>query len=930
VLEPAGRCESQTKTVSGLLFANLSKLRLVVPHNRRESQIAGLTPKVFVPFGNVLTVTNARSVTTTYTWDYTNFSAGRLISIQEGSKPATTFTYYEPSGLIHTITRPEPNNGSGTTTTSFTYDSLGNVLTVVSPGNDSTGTITTTYNYTTDGVYSQSAKVSQPLTVTDNMGHVTHFRYDSQGRRNSVADALGNETDFSYNLIGQSDTTTYPATGQTGTGHSHTTKAYLYVGGPLTTVTSVDESNIQVRQVSYAYGPEGQSLSVLGSAEPVTNAYDALYRIKTLKDGNNNTTSYAYNTIGRLSSVTMPGGEITQFTSYDNNGNLLQRIDGNNVTTNYLYNDPESLLTDIQYPATSSLNVHFSYDSFGRRSSMTDSTGDQTLSYGNLNEPLSVTTTYTGLSTQMLSYHYYPNGSRQTMGTPAGTFSYNYDAAGRPSSMTNPFGEATGWTYHDNNWLATQTSANGATATYTHNSLGQVTRLLNQISGSTISDFSSIGYDGVGNRSSVTASVPVATTLSGTTSYQYDSRNQITQEASTRNGGFSDSFGYDSAGNPTTFKGITKTYNSNNQQTGTGLSYNGNGNPTTYNSTTLTYDPENRMTSFGAVLTAAYNGDGLRAWKQNSTGRTYFLYDGVVPEVELDANGNVIATNTFGTAGLVSRRTITTSVFYNFDSEGNVAEQSDSSGNVLSSHLFAAHGAVLSGELMQPFGYRAQVGYYTDIETGLQLLTYRYYDPTTARFLTRDPIGYSGGINIYAYTNNNPVNAVDPLGLESESNEPVDSCDPCRGRSRESMLEQFNNGLADAHMNLRVDNGGDFLNQGRSLGDILSALESNGWERFSTNINPSHWGGIHLEGQTSKNTPGHENGYWFHMIFYPRQTPVYAPGTRALMYYKSDWTKPPFAFEMHCERGGLRPSSISHGLDYAKEIFVEPIFRLFN
>jgi hypothetical protein len=56
-------------------------------------------------------------------------------------------------------------------------------------------------------------------------------------------------------------------------------------------------------------------------------------------------------------------------------------------------------------------------------------------------------------------------------------------------------------------------------------------------------------------------------------------------ETSTRNGGFSDSFGYDSAGNPTTFKGVTKTYNSKNQQTATGFVYDGNGNPTTYGGT---------------------------------------------------------------------------------------------------------------------------------------------------------------------------------------------------------------------------------------------------------------------------------------------------------------------------------------------------------
>jgi len=67
--------------------------------------------------------------------------------------------------------------------------------------------------------------------------------------------------------------------------------------------------------------------------------------------------------------------------------------------------------------------------------------------------------------------------------------------------------------------------------------------LLNQIGSTTISNFNSIAYDGVGNRNSVTASVPGATSLNGTTGYSYDSKNQITQETSTRNGGFTDNFG---------------------------------------------------------------------------------------------------------------------------------------------------------------------------------------------------------------------------------------------------------------------------------------------------------------------------------------------------------------------------------------------------
>jgi hypothetical protein len=57
-------------------------------------------------------------------------------------------------------------------------------------------------------------------------------------------------------------TTTYPATGQTGTINSQTTNAYLYVGGPLTSTTFFDESNTQVRQVTLTYGLEGESLAV--------------------------------------------------------------------------------------------------------------------------------------------------------------------------------------------------------------------------------------------------------------------------------------------------------------------------------------------------------------------------------------------------------------------------------------------------------------------------------------------------------------------------------------------------------------------------------------------------------------------------------------------------------------------------------------------
>ena len=58
-----------------------------------------------------------------------------------------------------------------------------------------------------------------------------------------------------------------------------------------------------------------------------------------------------------------------------------------------------------------------------------------------------------------------------------------------------------------------------------------------------------------------------------------------------------------------------------------------------------------------------------------------------------------------------------------------------------------------------------KLGYYSD-DTGLDLLEARYYVPGLGRFLTQDPIGHQGGLNLYQYCGNNPLTRTDPDGKD--------------------------------------------------------------------------------------------------------------------------------------------------------------------
>ena len=150
------------------------------------------------------------------------------------------------------------------------------------------------------------------------------------------------------------------------------------------------------------------------------------------------------------------------------------------------------------------------------------------------------------------------------------------------------------------------------------------------------------------------------------------------------------------------------SYNAHNQPQVSGYSFDLNGNPTQYASQTLGFDREDRLTQLGATFTAGYNGEGMRAWKQVGSTRSYFVYDGATPIIELDGNGAITAINTYGAAGLVSRRTGGVSgptTFYTFDPQGNVCQRLNSSAAATSTDTFDAFGQPATGNANDVFGY---------------------------------------------------------------------------------------------------------------------------------------------------------------------------------------------------------------------------------
>jgi len=174
---------------------------------------------------------------------------------------------------------------------------------------------------------------------------------------------------------------------------------------------------------------------------------------------------------------------------------------------------------------------------------------------------------------------------------------------------------------------------------------------------------------------------------------------------------------------------------------------------------------ESRLTQIvypnGATNAFAHNGLDARVGRTDSGGTRTFKRDGAGVTDAVLSDG--VSAYTPG----VSTRTSGATRFNLADRLGTFGIETNASQTITATKQYDAFGLPLSstGSSASVFGFAGGWGYQEDPDSGLKLLGHRYYDPSTGRFLTRDPA--KDGRNWYGYCENNPHKYVDPVGLHT-------------------------------------------------------------------------------------------------------------------------------------------------------------------
>ncbi len=699
-----------------------------------------------------LTDIDAAGQPTTFTYNF----YGQILTRKSAKNETTSFAYGDgtpshPIGYLTSITSPPFNSASAVTT--FTYDNANRVRTVT----DSDGyTVTTDYD-----------NLDRPIIVTYPDGTNQQFQYTQDFGQGSTTildltrskDRRGLWTTRHYNPNRQMDAITDSL--------NRTTQFDWCSCGSLTSITdpknqvTIFNRDLQGRVYQKVFA-DNTSVSYLYDGQSAANTVGASSRLKSVTDAKNQRTNYFYfadDNVQQVSYTNSSGQPLNPSTpsvsfTYDSRYNRAATMVDGTGTTTYGYNPiavPPALgagrLASIDGPLIND-TIAFGYDQLGRvtNRSINGAANSATWIFDSLGRVSAAT-------------------------NKLGTFNYGYvNVTDRLNSMIYPDGGSTVYTYFPNTQdkrlqeIKNQTSANALISQfdYTYDVEGQILTWTKNYPGlSPAPQRFDLGYDNADQL--ITAPLKNAATNALIKQYGY---------------------GYDLASNRTSELVGTTTTTSTPNNVNEIVSQSGGANRT------LTYDANGSLTNDGASRTFEWDGAN-RLVAINYTGtnnRSEFTYDGLSRMVKIVEKTRVRITSTrkFVWCGMEkcefrdANDAVTmfaypqgqvigsTAYFYTRDHLGSIREMRST----------GKKGAVVARFDYEPYGRSTSVisttlpdvrftGLYHHSNSDLELAVYRAYDPGLGRWLSRDPIGEHGGVNLYGYTNNTVINAVDRNGLDA-------------------------------------------------------------------------------------------------------------------------------------------------------------------
>ena len=444
------------------------------------------------------------------------------------------------------------------------------------------------------------------------------------------------------------------------------------------------------------------------------------------------------------------------------------RFDGSSVAYGY---DSAANLASVAYPDET---LRFGYDRDGLMTSAANASGTVSNRYDAATGWLDSSV---GADGSAVSYLHSNGGSVTGVVSAAGTVRHAIDVAGRRVRTDSPAGMV-GFGYSPwNRLLAAVTNANGVTTLCEYDIMSRVTNITwRTSSGIRLGGFA-YRYDAVGRI--VSRAHDLGTNRFDRT-YAYDDMDRLASDDGV-------AYTYDAAGNrmTRTENGATITYTLGTGDrlatwTGGSYQYDAAGCVTriTRGADTwdLTWNGQYRLVSVstnGAFAEAyAYDALGRRVTTTNAEGTERHVYDDNWQVIaDLDASGNVIRSYIWaeGIDRLLTVKIGSRTYTALTDVQGTVWGYADEQGNVVARWTYDAWGNVLSEEIaegaaeLRAVRYRFQ-GRECSAATGLVNFRMRWYDAITGRWLSKDPIGLSGGLNLYAFCGGDPINQLDCMG----------------------------------------------------------------------------------------------------------------------------------------------------------------------